>query len=76
MGTEPAPGFVQPDPDELDEGDRLLIWFIGAQPEEIRATHTISQKLAKALGGAPSMHFEDIVPVTSHNTHKPLLIHF
>src|SRR5882724_6296564 len=62
MGTEPAPGFARPDPDELDEGDRLLIRFIGAQSEEIRATQTISQKLAEATGGTSSTCFEDIVP--------------
>src|SRR5882724_8456415 len=30
MEADPSPGFAQPDPDELDEGDRLLIQFIGA----------------------------------------------
>src|SRR5882724_885299 len=62
MGTEPPPGFAQPDPDELDEGNRLLIRFVGAQLEEIKATQTISQKLAKAAGGTSSTRFEDIVP--------------
>src|SRR5882724_3929049 len=36
--AEPSPGFMRPDPDELDKGDRLLIRFIGAQSEEIRVT--------------------------------------
>src|SRR5882724_1278791 len=62
MEAEPSPGFAQPDPDELDEGDRLLIWLIGAWSEEIRATWTISQKLSKAAGGTSSTCFEDIVP--------------
>ena len=60
--AEPSPGFAQPDPDELDKGDRLLIRFVGAQSEEIGATQTISQKLAKAAGGTSSTCFEDIVP--------------
>jgi len=60
--AEPSPGFVQPDPDKLDEGNQLLIWFIGPWSEEIRATQTISQKLAEATVGTPSTHFEDIVP--------------
>src|SRR5882724_8516972 len=60
--AEPSPGFAQPDPDGLDEGDRLLVWFIGTRSEEIRATQTISQKLAEAVGGTSSTHFEDIVP--------------
>src|SRR5882724_6758852 len=29
--TDPSPGFARPDPDKLDEGDRLLIRFVGAQ---------------------------------------------
>src|SRR5882724_1283419 len=62
MEAEPSPGFAQPDPDELDEGDQLLIWFVGTRSEEIRAAQTISQKLAKAAGGTSSTHFEDIVP--------------
>src|SRR5882724_6323930 len=62
MEAEPSPGFVRPDPDELDEGNRLLIRFVGARSEQIRATQTISQKLAKAVGGTSSTHFEDIVP--------------
>jgi len=62
MEAEPSPGFVRPDPDELDESDQLLIQFIGARSEEIRATQTISQKLAKAAGGTLSTCFEDIVP--------------
>ena len=60
--TEPPPRFACPGSDEWDEDDLLLIWFIGAQPEEIRTTQTISQKLAKASEGASSTHFEDIVP--------------
>jgi len=55
-------GFACPDSDEWDKDDQLLVWFIGAWPEEIRATQTISQKLAKALGGASSTCFEDTVP--------------
>jgi len=62
MEAEPSPGFVRPDPDELDEGNRLLIRFVGARSEQIRATQTISQKLAEAAGGTLSTHFEDIVP--------------
>jgi len=62
MGTEPLPGFARPDPDELDKGDRLLIRFVGAQLEEIKATQIISQKLAEAAGGTLSTCFEDIVP--------------
>src|SRR5882724_4888120 len=62
MEAEPSPGSTQPDPDELDECDRLLVRFIGAQSEEIRATQTISQKLAEAAGGTSSTCFEDIVP--------------
>src|SRR5882724_10956098 len=60
--AKPSPGFARLDPDELDEGDRLLIWFVGARPEEIRATQTISQKLAEAAGGTSSTCFENIVP--------------
>jgi len=60
--AEPPPGFTCSDPDGLDKDDRLFIQFIGAQSEEIGATQTISQKLAEASGGAPSKHFEDIVP--------------
>ena len=62
MEAKPSPGFTQPDPDKLDEGDWLLILFIGAWSEEIRAAQTISQKLAEAMGGTSSMRFEDIVP--------------
>src|SRR5882724_9157686 len=60
--AEPSPWFARPDPDELDEGDRLLIWFIGARSEEIRAGQTISQKLTEATVGTSSTFFEDIVP--------------
>src|SRR5882724_1566036 len=62
MEAKPSPGFMQPDPDELDEGDRLLVQFIGIWSEEIRATQTISQQLAEAAGGTSSTCFEDIVP--------------
>src|SRR5882724_13103700 len=62
MEAEPSPGFARLDPDKLDEGDRLLILFVGTQSEEIRATQTISQKLAKAAGGTLSTCFKDIVP--------------
>ena len=61
-GTEPQPGFAHSDLDELDKDDQLLVWFIGAQPEEIGATLTISQKLTEPSGGALLMCFEDIVP--------------
>ena len=46
--------------------NRLLIQFVGTQSEEIRATQTISQKLAKAAGGTSSTCFEDIVPKPYH----------
>src|SRR5882724_8890804 len=62
MEAETSPGFTRPDPDEIDEGDRLLIWFVGTWSEEIRVTQTISQKLAEAVGGTSSTCFEDIVP--------------
>src|SRR5882724_11579445 len=62
MEAEPSPGFARLDPDELDEDNRLLIQFVGTRSEEIRATQTISQKLAEAAGGTSSTHFEDIVP--------------
>jgi len=55
-GTKPSPGFACPDPDKLGKDDQLLIWFIFAQPEEIRATQTISQKLAEKLQGVPHQH--------------------
>src|SRR5882724_6433493 len=51
MEAEPLPEFTRPDPDKLDEGDRLLIRFIGSQSEEIIATQTISQKLTEAAVG-------------------------
>src|SRR5882724_10963075 len=60
--ADPSPRLVRLDPDKLDEGDRLLIRFVGARSEEIRATQTISQKLAKAAGGTSSTCFKDIVP--------------
>src|SRR5882724_2636830 len=62
MEAEPSPGFARPDLDGLDEGNRLLIQFVGTRSEEIRATQTISQKLAEAAGGTSSTCFEDIVP--------------
>ena len=62
MEAEPSPGFALLDPDELDEGDQLLIRFVGTRSEEIRATQTISQKLAEAAGGTSSTRFKDIVP--------------
>ena len=60
--TKPPPGFACPDLDEWDRDNPLLVQFIGAWPEEIRATQTISQKLAEALGGASLTRFEDTVP--------------
>jgi len=60
--TELPPRFACPDSDEWDKDDWLLVWFIGAQPEEITATQNISQKLAKTSEGASLTHFEDIVP--------------
>jgi len=62
-----------PDSDEWDKDDQLLLWFIGAQPEGIRATQTISQKLSKASGGASSTCFEDIVPKLYKNSKTFLL---
>src|SRR5882724_3392571 len=60
--TEPPPGFAHPDPDDLDRGDRLFICFIDEHSAEVKATQTISQKLAEATEGTCSMCFEDIVP--------------
>src|SRR5882724_11803263 len=60
--TEIPPGFAFPDSDEWDKDDQLLVQFLGAWPEEIRATQTISQKLAEASGGASSTCCEDTVP--------------
>src|SRR5882724_2185953 len=65
--TEPnktglPPGFACPDPDNLDQGNRLFVCFIGEHLEEFKVTQMISQKLAEAAGGTRSMRFEDIVP--------------
>src|SRR5467141_2360613 len=60
--TEPPPGFACPDPDDLDRGDRLFVQFIGEHSEEVRATQTISQRLAEAAEGPHKTCFEDIVP--------------
>ena len=60
--TEPPPGFAHPDTDDLDQGDRLFICFIDEHLAEVKATQTISQKLAEATKGTCSMCFEDIVP--------------
>jgi len=56
------PGFACPDPDYLDQGDRLFVCFIGKHSEEVKATQMISQKLAEATEGTCSTHFKDIVP--------------
>jgi len=60
--TGPPPGFACPDPDNLDQGDRLFIHFIGKHSEEVKVTQRISQKLVEAAGGTRSTCFEDIVP--------------
>ena len=55
-------GLAHPDPDEMSRDDRIFIWFIDTWSEDIKATQTISQKLAEASGDNNSTHFEDIVP--------------
>src|SRR5882724_6064036 len=41
--TKPLPGLAFPDPDNIDQGDRIFIWFIGEQSEVIGAMQNISQ---------------------------------
>ena len=60
--TEPPPGFAHPDLDDLDRGDQLFACFIDEHSAEVKATQTISQKLAEATKGTCSTRFEDIVP--------------
>src|SRR5882724_12154004 len=60
--TEPPPGFAHPDPDDLDQGDRLFVCFIDEHLAEVKVTQMISQKLVEAAEGTRSTHFEDIVP--------------
>src|SRR5882724_8062437 len=60
--TEPPPGFAHPDPDDLDRGDRLFVCFIDEHSADVKATQTISQKLAEPAEGTHSTRFEDIVP--------------
>ena len=43
MKTESLQDFAYPDPDEMGQGDQLLVWFIDVQLEEIGAMQTISQ---------------------------------
>src|SRR5467141_3360794 len=47
---------------DLDRGNQLFIGFIGEHLEEVKATQTISQRLAEAAEGPCMTHFEDIVP--------------
>jgi len=58
----PPQGFVCLDPDEISQGDQPFVCFIGQGLEGVRATQTISHKLAEAAGEACSTCFEDIVP--------------
>src|SRR5882672_11164066 len=64
--TEPPPGFARPDQDDLNQGDRLFICFIGESSEDVKATQMISQRLAEAAEGTHMTHFEDIVPKPYH----------
>jgi len=41
--TELPLGFTCPDLDEMDQGDQLLVWFIGMHPEEVGVMQTICQ---------------------------------
>ena len=45
----------------MSQGDCLFVHFMGHELEEVRATQTISQRLAEAAGEAHSMCFKDIV---------------
>src|SRR5882724_1701188 len=46
----------------MSQDDWIFIWFIDTQLEDIRATQTISQKLAEASGDNHLTRFKDIVP--------------
>src|SRR5882672_7466575 len=60
--TKPPPGFACPNPDDWDQGDQLFVRFIGEHLEEVKATQTISQRLAEAAEGPCTTCFKDIVP--------------
>ena len=60
--TEPPPGFAHPNLDNMDQGDRLFVCFIGEHLDEIQATQTIFQKIMEASREAHSTCFKDIVP--------------
>jgi len=60
--TEPPPFFACPNLDNLNQGDRLFIHFIGEHSEEVKPTQMISQRLVEAAEGPCATHFEDIVP--------------
>jgi len=56
------PGFAHHNSNNMDQGDQLLICFIGEHWEEIQATQMISQKLTEVEGEAHLTWFKDIVP--------------
>jgi len=60
LRTNWPPGFTCPDPDEMDQGHQIFVWFLGIQPEGDWSNTVHSQKLAEALGNAHSTCFEDI----------------
>ena len=60
--TEPPPGFACPNLDYLNQGNQLFVHFIGEHSEEVKATQTISKRLAEAAEGPHMTCFEDIVP--------------
>jgi|SRR5882724_2205105 len=61
--TKPRPpsGFTQLDMDEMSQGEKLFVCFIG-HGAEVGASQTVSQRLAEAAGETHSMCFKDIVP--------------
>src|SRR5882724_7669304 len=46
----------------MSQDDQIFVQFIDIWSEDIKATQTISQKLAEASGDNHSTRFEDIVP--------------
>jgi len=55
------PGFTHPNSEDMDQGDRLFICFIG-EHQDTQATQAISQKLAEVTGETHPTFFKDIVP--------------